>query len=66
MGSLIGAIGSSTSHGTSRGALSLGKNENKKAGSGQVAYLPSIGQLLGSPSGHSSNGTQHSQTAFNA
>ena len=67
MSSLIGAIGSSTSHGANRGFLSSGKTEAKKPGTEQVAYMgPSIGSILGNHGGHSSQGSQSTQTAFNA
>lgn len=64
MSSLIGAIGSSTSHGAGKSALSLGKNDNKKAGSEQVAYMGT--SIFSNIGGHSSQGTQSTQTAFNA
>lgn len=67
MSSLIGAIGSSTSHGANRGILSSGKPEGKKPGTEQVAYMgPSIGHILANPGGNSSKGSQSTQTAFNA
>lgn len=67
MSSLIGAIGSSTSHGANRGILSSNQKEGRKAGTEQVAYMgPSIGNILANPGGHSSKGTQSTQTAFNA